>query len=200
VTVDVGRELARRLSVAAELVEFPQVTGVLDAMSAGAVDITIAAPAKERAASLAYSPLVFGIDAGYVVAAASPLRSADAVDRVGVRVGATAGAWPLTQLSVQLKAATVVPVRSPAAAMEMLAAGTLDAYATNKALLASLTASSTAARILDGSWGVENLVIAIPRSREDCLAYVNGFVNSIKAAGFITEAATRARVQAIVRQ
>jgi polar amino acid transport system substrate-binding protein len=99
-----------------------------------------------------------------------------------------------------LKAATLVAVASPAAAMEMLAAGTLDAYATNKALLNSLAAATQGARNLDGSWGVENLVIAIPRPREQCLAYVNGFVESVKADGLITDAATRAQVQAIVRQ
>lgn len=200
VTVDVGRELARRLGVPMELAEFPQVTGVLDAMRTGAVDVTIAAPAQERAPFLAYSSLVFGIDAGYIVAVRSSLSTAEDVDRHGVRVGATAGAWPMTHLSTELKAATLVPVASPAAAMEMLAAGTLDAYATNKALLTSLAAANKGARILAGSWGVENLVIAIPRPREQCLAYVNAFVQSIKANGLILDAATRAQVQAIVRQ
>ena len=56
------------------------------------------------------------------------------------------------------------------------------------------------ARVLEGSWRVESLVIAIPRSRDACLDYVNEFVASIKAAGVITQAATRAHVQAIVRQ
>jgi polar amino acid transport system substrate-binding protein len=200
VTVEVGRELARRLGVAMELVEFPQVTGVLDAMSISAVDVTIAAAARERATSLAYSSLVFGIDAGYIVSARSSISTADKVDRRGVRVGATAGAWPFTHLSTELKEATLLPVPSPAAAMEMIAAGTLDAYATNKALLTSLAAASKDARILEGGWGVENLVIAIPRPREQCLAYVNSFVQSIKADGLISAAATRANVQAIVRQ
>lgn len=200
VTVEVGRELARRLGVAMELIEFPQVTGILNAMSNGAVDVTIAAPAPERAASLAYSSLVFGIDAGYIVNTDSPILTVQGIDRPGIRVGATAGAWPLSHLSRELKQATLVPVPSPAAAMEMLAAGTLEAYATNKALLSSLAAGFKGARILDGSWGVENLVIAIPKAREQCLDFVNSFVQSIKADGLIMDAATRAQVRAIVRQ
>ena len=200
VTVEVGREFARRLGVPMELVEFRQVSGVLDAMSAGNVDLTIAAPAADRAASLAYSSLVFGIEGGYIVGPTSSLVSAEGIDRRGIRIGATAAAWPISHLSRELKQATLVPVPSPAAGMEMLSAQTLDAYATNKALLSSLAADYKGSRVLEGSWGVENLVLAIPKSREQCLSLVNTFVKSVKADGLIMNAATRAQVRAIVQQ
>ena len=48
VSVDIGKELARRLGVPYEQVEFPRVAAVLEALKAGQVDFTVtnATPAR----------------------------------------------------------------------------------------------------------------------------------------------------------
>lgn len=88
VSVDLARELARRLGVEAELFPFDTAGKAFAALQAGACDVGFLAIDPVRAADLAFTAPYVVIEGTYLVPEASPLREAGDVDRDGVRVAA----------------------------------------------------------------------------------------------------------------
>ena len=149
---ELGQELARRLNVPFEPVEFTQIADVLDALKGGAVDFTVTNASPARAKDVDFTAPILGVELGYLVSPRSSIATL-ADDRPGVRVGVTAGGSSHTTLQREFKHATVVPSASVTAAVEMLADGKVDAYATNKAILFEMSDQSPGSRVLDGRWG-----------------------------------------------
>jgi len=86
VSVDLARELGRRLAVPVELVTFTSAGQVVEALKTGAVDVGFVANDPERAADLSYSAPYVVIEGAYLVTVDSPIRSNADVDRTGTRV------------------------------------------------------------------------------------------------------------------
>src|SRR6267143_2176536 len=85
VSVDLARELGRRLAVPAELIAYDAAGKVTDAVKTGAWDIAFVAIDPARATEIAFTPPYVVIEGTYLVAADSPLRTIADVDREGVR-------------------------------------------------------------------------------------------------------------------
>ena len=114
------------------------------------------------------------------------------VDRPGVRVGVTKDSTSERTLPKLLPNATVTPAPNVKLAVEMVARGELDAFATNKAILFEMSDRMPGARVLDGRWGVEHLAAAIPKGRDGGLDYLRRFVADIQASGLLAQAVARA--------
>ncbi len=192
VSVDLGRALAERLGVPYEQVEFARLALVLEAIKAGSVDFTVTNATPARAKDMDFTAPLVNLELGYLVMPGSRVTAVDAVDRPGIRIGVAQGSTSQATLSRELKQAAVVPAPSLKAAAEMLARGEIDAFATNKAILAEMADGLPGARILDGRWGLEHLAIAIPRGREAGLPYVRQFAEEARASGLVRQAAARA--------
>ena len=82
ISVDLARELARRLGVPLQLVVFDAAGKVVDAGKTGSWDIAFVALDPKRAAEIAQSPPYVQIEGSYLVKSESPLKSNDEVDRV----------------------------------------------------------------------------------------------------------------------
>jgi polar amino acid transport system substrate-binding protein len=197
-TVDIGRELGRRLGVPAVLVELPQIANVLEALQSGQVDMTVTNASAARAKLVDFSPPLIGAELGYLVAAGSSIAGPEEVDRAGVDVGVTAGGSSHATLARELKLASVVPAQTLQAAVAMIRAGELDVYATNKAILFEMADQLPGARILDGRWGLEVFAVAIPKNRAPGLEFVRRFAEQVKTEGFVKRAAERAGMRGIV--
>ena len=199
VSIDLGAELAKRLGVAVERVEFPRLADVLDAMKAGKVDFTVTNATPTRAKDLDFTPPVLNIELGFLVAPRSPIAAMGEVDRAGVRVGVAQGSTTQTTLPGVLKNAAIVAAPTVKAATEMLAKGELDAFATNKAILFEMSDALPGSRVLDGRWGLEHLAIAIPKGRDAGITYVRTFATEAMAEGLVARAAQRAGLRGSVR-
>ena len=199
VSIDLGAELAKRLGVAVERVEFPRLADVLDAMKAGKVDFTVTNATPARAKDLDFTPPVLNIELGFLVAPRAPIAAMGEVDRAGVRVGVAQGSTTQTTLPGALKNAAIVAAPTVKAATEMLAKGELDAFATNKAILFEMSDALPGSRVLDGRWGLEHLAIAIPKGRDAGLPYVRTFAADAMAEGLVARAAQRAGLRGSVR-
>src|SRR6188474_927228 len=86
VSVDLARELARRLNVPVELVTYDAAGRVFDALKAGAWDVAFLADDPARAVDIAFSPAYIEIEGVYLVPAGSQIRTNADVDRAGTRV------------------------------------------------------------------------------------------------------------------
>lgn len=197
VTYDLGKELAARLGVPFEPVEFGRIAQVLEALKAGAVDFTVTNATEARAKEMDFTAVVLEVELGYLVLPGSPVTTLD-VDRPGIRIGVTQGGTSHMALADQFKNAAVVPAPTLDAAMEMLSARKVDAYATNKPILFELADQLPDAKVLDGRWGLEHMAVAIPKGRERGLPFVSAFAEEAKSSGLIKRLGDKAGLRGAV--
>ena len=198
VTVDLGRELAQRLGVPYEQVEFPRVAAVIEALKAGQVDFTVTNASPARALEVDFTPALLELELGILVLPGSPVAAVADFDRPAIRIGVSQGSSSQAALTKMLKAATVVTAPTLQAAGEMLRQAQIDAFATNKGILYELADSLPGARVLDGRWGLEHLAIAIPKGRGAALDAAREFGASVRTSGLVQRAADRAGLRGTV--
>jgi polar amino acid transport system substrate-binding protein len=197
-TYELGQEFARRLNISFEPLEFTQIADVLDAMKRGAVDFTVTNASPARAKDVDFTAPILGVELGYLVPPRSSISTFADIDRPGIRVGVTAGGSSHATLSRELKQATVVPSPSVTAAIDMLAGGSVDAYATNKAILFEMSDQSPGSRVLDGRWGIEVFAIGIPKGRDVAMSAVRTFAEDARSEGLVKRVADRAGLRGTV--
>jgi polar amino acid transport system substrate-binding protein len=191
-SLDLGKELARRLSVPFAQVNYQRIADVLEGMKAGDVDFTVSNSTPLRALDVAFSQTLLSIELGYLVPATSPIATASDVDKSGMRIGVTQGSTSERTLPKLLSSATVVPAQNVKYAIQMFERRELDAYATNKPTLFEMSDQMPGARVLDGRWGEEHLAVAIPKGRESAMAYVRRFVTEAQSNGLLAKAVEQA--------
>lgn len=198
VSVDIGRELARRLGVPVTFVVFERVPEIVEALKGGRADFTITNASPARARDIDFTPAVLGLESGYLVPAGSPLQALADVDRAGVRVGVTQGSTSQGVLTRDLKQASVVLAPSVTAAAAMLRQGELEAFATNKGILFEMSDALPGSRVLAGRWGLEQLAIGVPQGREAAAAWLKAFADDVVRQGLVQGAAARAGLRGTV--
>src|SRR6266700_3358500 len=119
ISVDLARELARRLGVAIEVVPYDAAGKVVEGLKSQAWDVCFLAIDPLRAADIAFTAPYAVIEGVYLVAEASPVRSNADVDRPGTRVGVIVGSAYDLHLWRELEQATGTP-RGPEAAARYL--------------------------------------------------------------------------------
>jgi polar amino acid transport system substrate-binding protein len=196
--VDLGKELARRLGVPFEPIEFQRIAEVIAAMKTGDVDFTISNATPARAVDIAFSQTLLSVELGYLISAISPVATIADIDKPGVRVGVTEGSTSQRTLPNILPNATVVPAKNSSRAIEMLERRELDVFATNKPTLFGMSDQMTGARVLEGRWGVEHIAIAIPRGREAAMEYLRSFVEEVQTSGLLAQAVKHAGLRGVV--
>lgn len=191
-TVDIGREMARRLGVPARIVVYPRVAEVVAALQRGEADVTITNATAERQKILDFAPPLVALELGVLVRAGSPVPSVDAMDRPDARIGVSQGSSSERALGGRLKSAKLVPQPTLQAAAQALRQRELDAFATNKAILFELAGNVPGARVLDGRWGLEHLALGTGQGRAAGLAWLKDFNTAMAAEGHVARAAERA--------
>ena len=197
--VDLGQELAKRLGVAFEPVQFQRIAEVIEAMTAGDVDFTVSNATPARAVLVAFSQTLISLELGYLVPAASPIATLADVDKPGLRVGVTRGSTSQGTIPNLLPKAIVVPAENTRRAIDMFERRKLDLFATNKPTLFEMSDQMPNSRVLDGRWGVEHIAIAIPKGREAAMEYLHRFVAEAQTGGRLAEAVERAGLRGVVK-
>jgi polar amino acid transport system substrate-binding protein len=196
--VDLGQELALRLGVPFEPVEFQRIAEVIEAMNASEIDFTISNATPARAAFVAFSQTLIMLELGYFVPSASPIAAISDLARPGLRVGVTRGSTSQGTIPNILPNATVVPAENSRRAIELFEHRELDLFATNKPTLFEMCDHMPGARVLDGHWGVEHIAIAIPKGRGAAMEYLRRFVEEAQTSGLLAQAVERAGLRGIL--
>ncbi|MBV8032746.1 MAG: SMP-30/gluconolactonase/LRE family protein [Betaproteobacteria bacterium] len=199
VSVEMGRLLAQRLGVPYEQVEFRRVAEVVDGLKSGKADFTITNATPARAADLDFSAPVITLELGYLVPPASRIATMAEADRPGMRIGVAEGGTSHATLTRTLKQATVVPMPSLSAAIELLQGGRLDAFASNKGILNEMADRLPGSKILEGRWGLEHLAMAVPKGRDAGLAFLRSFADEAVASGAVASASERAGLRGMAK-
>jgi polar amino acid transport system substrate-binding protein len=188
ISVDLARELARRLGVAVEFVPYDAAGKVVEGLKSQAWDVCFLAIDPLRAADISFTAAYAVIEGVYLVAEASRIRSNAEVDRSGTRLGVIVGSAYDLHLSRELKHATIVRAASADAVMELWVAGKLDAVAGIKPRLEADARRISGLRMLPGRFMAINQAMGTPRGREAGARYLRDFVDEMKASGFVARA------------
>jgi polar amino acid transport system substrate-binding protein len=192
VSLEMGPLLAQKLGVPVQVVEFPRLALVLDALKTGQIDFTVTNATEARARDMDFTRPLVQLELGYLVMKDSPIALIEQIDLSGVRVGVSQGSTSQGVLTREFKNAKVVPAASLKQAQDMLKQKTIDAFATNKGILFEMSDELTGSRVLAGRWGLENLAIAIPKGRDAGRPFVNAFAEQIRENGQLQKSVQRA--------
>jgi polar amino acid transport system substrate-binding protein len=195
VSVDLARELGRRLGVPVELVTFEAAGKVTEALKSGAWDVAFLAIDPVRAGEISYSPPYVVVEGAYLVPRDSLIRSNEDVDRPSIRVAVSTGSAYDLYLSRTLKAATLVRTPISDQVVDMFIAQKLEVRAGVKQQLEADAARTPGLRLLEGRFMVINQAMGTPRGREAGLAYLRDFIEKMKASGFVAFSLARNHVE-----
>ena len=191
VSVDLSRELGRRLRIPVELVTFESAGNVVAAQKTGAWDVAFLAVDPARTSDLRFTAPYVVIEGAYLVPQRSAIRSNAEVDRAGVRVVVGAASAYDLFLSRELKQATLVRVPTSPAVVDAMVAQRLEASAGVKQVMQADTKRVPGVRVLDGRFMVINQAMATPKGRLAGASYLSAFVEEMKASGFVAAALAR---------
>jgi polar amino acid transport system substrate-binding protein len=194
-SVDLSRELASRLGVPIRFVTYESAGQVVMAAPTGAWDVAFVAIDPLRARDMLQSNPYVIIEGAYLVAADSPIRRNDEVDRAGVRIAVGAGSAYDLYLSRNLKQAQIVYAPTSPAVTDLFVAQKLDVAAGVRQQLEADAKRLPGLRVLDGGFMVIQQAMATPSGREAGAAYLNQFIEQMKASGFVEQALARHGIQ-----
>jgi polar amino acid transport system substrate-binding protein len=195
VSVDLSRELARRLGVPVELITFDAAGKVVEAGKTGAWDIAFVARDPARSADIAQSPPYVVIEGAYMVRNDSPLSSNDEVDRSGNRIVVGRGSAYDLFLTRAIKQAQIVRTPTSAVVVDFFIKENYEVAAGVKQQLEADAKRTAGVRLLPGRFMVINQAMASQKGKEAGARYVREFIEEMKASGFVARALERHRIE-----
>ena len=195
VSVDLARELGRRLGLPVELVQFSAAGKVVEAVKAAQVDIAFVAVDPVRGADMAQTAAYIQIEGAYAVRQDSKLSDNAQVDVAGNRIMVARGSAYDLYLSREIKAATLQYVATSQAVTDGMVAQQLEVAAGVKQQLQTDVQRIPGLRLLPGRFMVINQAMGLPKGRDTAHAYLGAFVEDMKASGFVAQSLARHGVQ-----
>jgi polar amino acid transport system substrate-binding protein len=191
VTVDIAREIAARLDVAARLSCFDAARKCFEAMTSGAADICFLAIEPARAVDVAFTAPYVLIEGVYAVPKDAPFVAAADVDRDGVRIGVKDGSAYDLYLTRTLRHARVV---RGADTVEVFRAGGLEVVAgIRQPMTAYVEAHPDLRLIEDGFMQIRQAVGTTVAKRLETLQFLSDLVEELKADGFVANSLRRSK-------
>jgi polar amino acid transport system substrate-binding protein len=188
VSVDLARELGRRLGVPVDLVTFTAAGLAVQAAKNALVDIAFVAVDPVRGADIGQTAPYLVIEGAYLVKESSAIRANADVDRAGIRiVVGQASAYDL-YLSREIKAATLVRAPTSPLVTDLMVKDNYEVAAGVKQQLQLDAKRYPGLRLLEGRFMTIDQAMGLPKGREAGLAYLKAFVEAVKASGFVAQA------------
>ena len=195
VSVDLARELGKRLGVPVELVTFTSAGKVVEAVREAQVDIAFVAIDPVRGADMLQTPPYVIIEGAYLVKNDSPIRRNEDVDRPGNRIVVGNGSAYDLYLTRELKAATLVKAPTSPAVTDLFLHQRIEVAAGVKQQLQADARRLPGLRLLDGRFMVIQQAMGLPKGRDNAARYVSAFVEEMKASGFVAAALQRHQIE-----
>src|SRR3954469_14009330 len=196
ISVDLSRELARRLGVPVEFVIFNGAGREFQAAKDHVWDIGFFALDPLRRAEVDFTAPYVVINGGYLVRNNSPVRTIADADRKGTRIAVGKDSVYDLFLTRRLKQAQLVRV-SPASMENVLNTffkRDLEVAAFITLPLAEYAKGDSHVRLVDGTFMDINQAIAVPKGRGEAgRKYLSAFVEEMKASGFVEQALLRSQ-------
>jgi len=198
VSVELARAFAAKVGVPIRLMTYENPARYNESFGKDEWDIGLAARDPSRGEHLAFSDVFMEVDNGYVARPGLSLRTADEVDRAGIKVAVAQGSAPNGFMTRTLKNAEIVRVPGGLApAREVLATGRADVYGENVHLASRILAELPGSIVLDGRFNLVQMSIAVPKHNAAALPIVNEFVRDAKRDGLIAQLISQASLRGV---
>lgn len=197
VSVDLARELARRLGVEIQLVPFDAANKSVEAIRNRQVDIGFFAIDPLRGADTDYTAAYVVIEGTYVVPQASGIKVNADVDKPGTRIAVAAKSAYDLFLSRELKRATLVRTVTSAGVVDMFVKEKLEVAAGVKQQLEKDMRRVPGLRMLEGRFMEINQAMGTSKGCDEGIKYMRAFVEEMKASGFVARALERHRIEGV---
>jgi polar amino acid transport system substrate-binding protein len=125
----------------------------------------------------------------------SPLKRNEEVDRAGTRVTVGRGSAYDLFLTREIKVATLVRAPSSQAVTDMFLQQNLEVAAGVKQQLEADAKRVGGVRLLPGRFMVIEQAMAVPKGRTSAQTWLSGFIEEMKASGFVSDALRRHRIE-----
>jgi polar amino acid transport system substrate-binding protein len=183
---DLTAALGKRLGVPSKVTPSNGVQGVLQAVKNGEADIGFLAFDPGRAAEVDYSQIYSLAQNTYMVLEKSALKSVNDIDRPGTRIGTTEGDTGDLYLTRTLKNVTFKRTKGDMdQALQMLRAGEIDAYGTNRQRLVELARTNPGIRLLpDNFYGVPQAIV-VKKGNKALLDAAERMLDEARKSGLI---------------
>jgi len=188
ITIDLARELGRRLGVPVELVIFDAAGKAFEALKAGKTDIGFLAIEPVRAAEVDFTAPYVLIEGTYLVPKDSALTRIEDVDVAGIRIGVNKNSAYDLFLTRTLKNATLHRSDDGVATFKN---EKLDAAGGVRQPLEAYARKDPAVRVMAGRFMAIQQAMGMPKGRPKAHAFLKGFVEEMKASGFCADALKR---------
>jgi polar amino acid transport system substrate-binding protein len=189
VTVDIARELARRLEVPLELVSFDAARKSFEALTTGRADICFLAIEPARADQVAFTAPYVIIEGVFAVRRDSGLRTVADVDRAGVRIGVKRGSAYDLYLTRTLQHATIVRGDE---GTDIFLAESLEVAAGIRQPITTFVADHPDVILIDERFMQIQQAVGTTKSRHpDTVAYLHTVIEDLKSSGFIAASLLR---------
>ena len=199
VSVDLAREIGRRLGVPVQLVTFESAGQVTEAISSRRVDVGFLAVDPQRSGrGMAFTAPYVVIEGAYLVRNDSPLRDNAEVDRPGTRIAVGNGSAYDLYLARELKHAKLERAASSPVVTDYFLANKLDVAAGVKQQLEADARRLPGLRLLPGRFMVIGQAMAIPASTDkdrEGAQWLSAFAEEMKTGGFVAAALARHNIQ-----
>ena len=196
VSIDLANAFAQRLGVDVEFVVFDTAAKSVEAVTQEKADIGFFAIDPLRGEGIAFTAAYVLIEGSYMVRADSSIQANDEVDKAGHRVTVGKGSAYDLFLTRELKQAEIVRAPSSSTVIDVFIEQGLDVAAGVKQQLETDSKRFPNLRLLPGRFMVIQQAMGLPKSRGNEAAEVlRGFVEDMKASGFIVDALARHGIQ-----
>ena len=197
VSVDIARELARRLALPIQLVGFDAAGKMFEAVKAGAWDVAFLAVDPGRAGEVDFTAPYIEIEGMYLVPPDSSFQKIEDVDRDNVRIGISENSAYDLFLTRNIRRAALIRAPGPDAAFDLLMTHRVEVLAGVKQHLIANAVKLPGARLLPGRFMAIGQALGLPKGKSASAKYLRAFIEDVKASGFVARALQNAGVRGV---
>lgn len=191
VSVDLARELARRLGVTVAFIHYERAGDVSGSAAADDWDICFLAVDPLRADEIAFTEPYVAIEGSFLVPQTAVAASPGDIDRLSLKVGATKGSAYELHLSRTSKGARIVRYDAFEQATAAMLDGEIDALAGVRQAMEMFAAKNAGYRVIREPFMSIRQAVGTKIGRPRAAAYLRSFVDEMKTSGFVAAALSR---------
>jgi polar amino acid transport system substrate-binding protein len=192
VSVDIARELARRLGTPIDLIVVDAAKKAVETVTAGGADVGFFAIDPVRGAAIAFTAPYVLIEGCYLVRQDSPITANSQVDDPSMRVVVGAGSAYDLFLTRELERATIVRVPTSPAVVDAFIDQRLEVAAGVKQQLQADARRHSGVRLIEKPFMTIQQAMGVAKIRGEAAAqYLRDFVDDLRTSGFVRQALAR---------
>jgi len=188
VAVTLGRALAKKLGVPAEIVPHNASGEIQNSAADNKWDVAFLPVDDERKKFVDFGNAYHLLQSTFLVAPGSKLQSVKDADAAGIGIGGVANTATFRAAVQSTPKATHIEFKGVDIATAAMNDGKIEAIALSRESLGGLVAKIPGSRVLSDTFLNSTTAVCVPKGKPAALAYVSEFIEQAKASGLVRNA------------